>query len=450
LVGAAKEFGLSVSDSYAASKRSAEEEADVLGVFDGKNLVFNYPEGKWWSLAKIIWRYGPLAPWRTKKLTESVVGKFLAMYEAPLFPFSSLSEAVEAAGLLSATGSTGEQFLNANGIEGGFAQELIQASTRVNYGQNLGLIHGVETMVCMAAEGAQSVEGGNWQIFAGMVNSSNVDLRLKTPVTSISRSEDGEWTVISKADGAKVAVEESYDSVVLAGPLQFSQLSIKPQLEKKPDEIPYATLHVTLFASPLRLEPTFFGLKAGQPLPRTILTTLNETERLDPSVMGGEGKHGVGAAGFFSISTLRSIIRPRPDGGEGSRIEYLYKVFSPEQFTDDRLRAILGIKEVDDQIAAVPWIHRHIWKAYPYEYPRVTFEESKLANGLWYTAGIESFISTMETSSLMGMNVAKLMVDEWTKEKLEAAEHDEPVVVVTNDTVPAEEQAPAKGGSVEL
>lgn len=33
--------------------------------------------------------------------------------------------------------------------------------------------------------------------------------------------------------------------------------------------------------------------------------------------------------------------------------------------------------------------------------------------GLWYTAGIEQFISTMETSSLMGMNVARLVVDGW-------------------------------------
>ena len=32
---------------------------------------------------------------------------------------------------------------------------------------------------------------------------------------------------------------------------------------------------------------------------------------------------------------------------------------------------------------------------------------------MWYTSGIESFISTMETSSLMGMNVARLVVDGW-------------------------------------
>jgi len=36
-----------------------------------------------------------------------------------------------------------------------------------------------------------------------------------------------------------------------------------------------------------------------------------------------------------------------------------------------------------------------------------------LDENLWYTSGIESFISTMETSALMGRNVAKLVVDEW-------------------------------------
>ena len=45
----------------------------------------------------------------------------------------------------------------------------------------------------------------------------------------------------------------------------------------------------------------------------------------------------------------------------------------------------------------------------------MTFDDLQLDVDLWYTSGIESFISTMETSSLMGMNVAKLMVDDWTE-----------------------------------
>ena len=66
----------------------------------------------------------------------------------------------------------------------------------------------------------------------------------------------------------------------------------------------------------------------------------------------------------------------------------------------------------------VTWMYRKVWNSYPYELPRVTFESLKLDEGLWYTSGIESFISTMETSALMGKNVARLVVDGWIEGKL--------------------------------
>lgn len=43
----------------------------------------------------------------------------------------------------------------------------------------------------------------------------------------------------------------------------------------------------------------------------------------------------------------------------------------------------------------------------------MTFEDTELARGFYYTSGIESFISTMETSALMGMNVAQLIMDDY-------------------------------------
>ena len=54
-----------------------------------------------------------------------------------------------------------------------------------------------------------------------------------------------------------------------------------------------------------------------------------------------------------------------------------------------------------------------MWHSYPIEYPRVTFEEIELARNFYYTSGIETFISCMETSALMGMNVARLIVDDF-------------------------------------
>ena len=65
----------------------------------------------------------------------------------------------------------------------------------------------------------------------------------------------------------------------------------------------------------------------------------------------------------------------------------------------------------------VTWIHRKLWQSYPYEFPRTKFEKLRLNEGVWYTAGMEGFISTMETSALSGMNVARLIVDELARRR---------------------------------
>ncbi|KAI5817025.1 Prenylcysteine lyase-domain-containing protein [Pyronema omphalodes] len=407
LYGASQELGLSFSGFSASSRRVQGESNDVLGVFNGHEMLFTYPEGRWWSLMKLVYRYGATAPWRTRGLMQSVVGKFLNLYKAPIFPFKSLTAAIEEVGLKETVGLTGEQLLESAGISGPFATELIQASTRVNYGQNLGLIHGVETMVCMATDGAVSIAGGNWKIFQGMLNKSRADVKLRTPVTSIVR-RDGEWAVTYATDGEK-SQTEVFDEVVVAAPMQYAGLDITPELENKPDTIPYVTLHVTLFASPRKLDPVYFGLPEDAVVPQSVLTTLNATEQQNPLFTRGEGRNAAGSVGFFSVSTLRSVER-------GNRTEYIYKVFSPDHYGDDKVRRILGVApESEEEVTT--WSYRHTWKSYPYEYPRVTFEEVKLASGVWYTAGMESFISTMETSALMGMNVAKLVIGEWEDAK---------------------------------
>ena len=79
---------------------------------------------------------------------------------------------------------------------------------------------------------------------------------------------------------------------------------------------------------------------------------------------------------------------------------------------------LLGLADPESDLSAFPkddisWLYEKVWNSYPYLHPRVTFDDPQLDWNLWYTSGIESFISTMETSSLMGMNVARLIVDDW-------------------------------------
>ena len=71
-------------------------------------------------------------------------------------------------------------------------------------------------------------------------------------------------------------------------------------------------------------------------------------------------------------------------------------------------------------------MYEKIWQSYPVERPRVSFEglvlDEEEVGGekpgkVFYTAGMEGFISTMETSSLMGKNVGRLIVDGWMKKE---------------------------------
>ncbi|KAG0647060.1 Chloride ion pump-associated 55 kDa [Hyphodiscus hymeniophilus] len=407
------------SEAFGLDASNAETEtAEILGVWNGHKLVFTQKEGgwAWWDITKLIWKYG-WAPVRTNNLMKKTVGKFRKLYEYPFFPFRSLSDRAFDLGLTEVTAMTGQELLAANNIGPPFSTDIIQASTRVNYGQNLNSIHGLETMVCMAIEGAMSIKGGNWQIFDAMLKASNATVLLNTAVDVIAKDK-GKYVMKTLPNNttsiSDIAPqdEEVFDTIVLAAPLQYSGITFeKDFLRHTPDEIPYVNLHVTLFTSTLPLNGAYFNLDPGAEVPTTILTTL------PPDEVPADPRHGAGSTGFFSISTLRTLVNPKT-----LQKERLYKIFSPEKITPEFLTNILGAPMPDDlnTIAidsgdAISWYYPHEWNSYPYELPRVTFEELELSRGLYYTSGMESFISTMETSALMGMNVAQLIVDDYNQ-----------------------------------
>jgi len=415
LVSAAREFGL-----ITATDDRPRESPETLGVWDGETFRFMQNEGgyMWWNIAKLIWKYG-LAPIRTQRLTRQVFGNFFKMYDAPHFPFKSLSETSFGLGLTEVTSTTGSGYLAANSITPPFSTDIIQASTRVNYAQNLGEIHGLEAMVCMSTNGAMSVKGGNWRIFDGMIRTSGAYLALNTSVSKILKQENDTYLVEASPSTASSTPSEPntelFDTVIITAPFQYSDIDISPSPSHLPDKIPYVKLHVTLFASPHKLSPLAFNLRVGSSVPEIILTTL-------PSSADSSDPKNRAPAGFFSVSTLRYV---NNRGYRPLRIEYLYKIFSPQPVNATFLSSLLGIQappsSKGEGLAAiekedVSWVYEKSWNSYPYLMPRVTFEDSQLDDGLWYTSGIESFISTMETSALMGRNVAKLIVDEWASE----------------------------------
>ena len=189
----------------------------------------------------------------------------------------------------------------------------------------------------MAINGAMQIDGGNWQIFAGMLNASNATTLLNTTVTSISKHKSRYSVKTNTANsdtGELTSNEEPFDTIILAAPLQYSSIDLpKGLLQRTPDKIPYVKLHVTLFTSPHAINGTYFNLSPKDEVPSSILTTLPKDIPLPE-----KPEDSVGAPGFFSISTLRTVINP-----ETLEIEYLYKIFSPKAVTSSFLSDILNV-----------------------------------------------------------------------------------------------------------
>ncbi|KAF4854323.1 Farnesylcysteine lyase [Colletotrichum siamense] len=413
LYNASRRFGLPLMEPESGSD-------GFLGIWDGEQFVYTQDDSswQWWNLAKLFWKYG-LAPYKAQKLVQSTVDTFLQLYEAPHFPFRSLTQRAFELDLLKATSVTGKEFLANNDIGELFSDHIIQAATRVNYASNLKYIHGLETMVSMAPEGAKQVIGGNWQIFDTMLQKTNATVNRNTTVTSMevkTGPTSSKYFISAKDSHAYAGVEAdqypvAFDNVVIATPWQYSDISVAEDLfQHKIDEIPYVKLHVTLFASPFRLSPEYFGMEPGSKAPDTVLTTLN------PADEAKAGAEGAGKAGFYSISTLRTATNP-----ETLKDEFIYKIFSPKQVTAEFLSQLLGVKvpetivskDKTEAVDPISWYHPHVFHSYPIEYPRVTFQDPILRDGLYYLSGMESFISCMETSALMGKNVAKLIAEDF-------------------------------------
>ncbi|CCE85178.1 Piso0_004760 [Millerozyma farinosa CBS 7064] len=352
-----------------------------IGIWNGNSILVIFSDSIMDKM-KLFLRYG-LDIFRSLSLSKQFVQRFLDYYYNKLFPFESLNTAAYLSDFLNYTKITGRGLFTEKGISDLFSLEFIQSLTRVNYAQDLESIHAIGTLVCLAANNARQVKGGNWQIFRKFIESSKADLKLKETVKSIKR--DNVWNkwqlehVNSETGNTNIGL---FDDIIIATP--FDQANIEGDNINIPS-VEYVHLHVTFFVSNSALNASFFGKDLQQPFPSTILTT--------PFNQSDENSSDFDIP-IYSLSLIDYIEERR---------SYVYKIFSKEKLTDDFIREISGSR------ANISWVYRKEWYSYPKLHPTTNFTDFKVADGLWYLNGMETFISTMETSALAGANVAGLI-----------------------------------------
>ncbi|QRW00032.1 prenylcysteine lyase [Ceratobasidium sp. AG-Ba] len=377
LVRAVKEFNFPVI-KYG-------DENEVTTIWDGQQFVLTIAEGGWWGWwysIKLLWRYGYYSPTKSRSLVKNMIDTYLNLYN-PHAPHDSVADISASLNFTSLTSATASNYLGSHGVSQLFVHELVEAATRVNYGQNVDDIHALEGMVSLAATGAQSVAGGNWQVFDRWIKESGAKVKLGTTVQTLRKGSSGKWHL-----GVEGGEEETFDTVVLAAPVKGTNIKIEaPELDsaKAFPPVDYVHLHVTLLSTTSEHPQASYFIPNAAPgtkIPQTILTT--STGPVEPE--------------FNSLTYHETIER-------NGKTERIVKIFSKTKLDDAWLEKVFGSETIG-------WVFRKEWDAYPVLPPTTTYPSIRPATGLYYVNAFEPFISTMETETISSLNVVDLLLQD--------------------------------------
>ncbi|KAJ4715229.1 Farnesylcysteine lyase, partial [Melia azedarach] len=319
-------------------KPSSSDESDSFGIWDGKKFVFKTISvrsklpfvQKIVSFANSIYmmlRYG-LSLLKMGAFVESTVDRFLKYYEIvetrPVF--ETVDEMLKWAGLYNLTKRPLEEELTEARLSPLLMQELVTVITRINYGQSL-RISGLAGAVSLAGSGGGlwAVEEGNWQMAAGIIKHSDVELHLHEEIESVSSL--GEYYELNSTKGNSYACQIA----VVATPLDELNLRFIPSISIPERKLQHT--HATFIRG--ALNPAYFGLDDASKIPQLVGTIE------DPGLP------------FTSISVLK----------QHDQNDFTYKIFSRKPMADALLDDIFSVRKETIRIN---------WGAYPhYKVPEV-------------------------------------------------------------------------------
>lgn len=260
-----------------------------------------------------------------------MVAQFLTLYTPRAPRFSNITTLASSLGWTPVIASTAAEYFDTQGVSRLFSRELIDAATRVNYGQDVDALHALEGLCSLAAEHAASVRGGNFQVFAQFLARSNASVHLNTEVTSLVQdAASGAWLV---GTGGTTRAR-AYRAVILAAPFHSAAIALaQPGLVAPVPDQPYVRLHVTLLSTTAPSpNASYFGLAGGR-APREVLTTHNRV------------REGLGEEPEFNSMTYHGKIK-KADGSPAERDEWVVKIFSKRKIEDAWLENMFGAGNV--------------------------------------------------------------------------------------------------------
>lgn len=359
-------FNLSIEEGH---EEVESFDTAALAVFNGREIIFELSSFSGWKQAlELFWKFG-VSPSRALRICNQLAHEFYKLYKEPYFPWTDLTKVVGEVGLNASIHENASKYFSDRHVSNSYQAAIIEGITRGFLATDINRIQALSAAVVLTGTvGARAVEGGNYQIFEKMIDRSGADLKLNTVVDEIHR-QDGHWTVNGQV----------FDYVILASPYQFTEINVKPQIDIP--IVDYIDLTVTYAVTTKVMNGKYFGA------PESRFST----------VFAVDSDHDFEAIYHVAVT---------------KKGNHVYKIFSQDNLSLQETATLLGLDPRD-----FVFFKSHRWHAFPEMIPVEQFVKPEVTPGLFYTSGMDQFITTMETNALSGKNAAYL-VGERIRKKL--------------------------------
>ena len=221
-----------------------------------------------------------------------MVNRFLDLFSVNTPKWDNIADLSATMGWTDLTSKSVADHLKSQGVSEKYINEVVEAASRVNYGQNANYIHALEGACGMAANGAVGIAGGNFQLYEQFLNRSGAKVYLNTPVSSIDYPQIRAHTLFTGEKHQSKLVPEFLDPEIQSRKrrlqIHYSRCSLPPVPHHSPLLHLRADPRTTLRPSPRY--PPHNDLRVPQPrLLRSPSWIEGPTDDVDDGPWGRKG-----------------------------------------------------------------------------------------------------------------------------------------------------------------
>jgi prenylcysteine oxidase/farnesylcysteine lyase len=339
-----------------------------FAVWNGSEFVFRSNNHSSATIIKLLAKY-KLNLTRTFLLLRETRKQIAKLYKEEQKNPGDIGEIFKFAGLDKSHKRSLFDALIERGVNQAFIDEVVTPITRTIYSQNadLGGFAGISSLIGVYSGETYCLAEGNSTLPVHLADASNAKVKLGQKVDRIEKTPCGSYKVYTETERAV------FDSVIIATPLEIADIAFDglsmPNWKPQPYQTVYRRIMRGVFS------PNYFGLKNSAEPPAIVLTT----QEADPIT-------------HFSIQKI-------------SDSESLVTISSPDPLKDKVFEGVFKNGGVT--------VLEHCWKAaYPIFKPLKELPLTRIDKRLIYASAVEPSVSSMETSTLSGLNAVRLLSEE--------------------------------------